>query len=230
MRFDVITIFPQIFDSFLTTSLIARGIKKNIIDINILDLRSATTDNHKTVDEKPYGGGPGMVLKVDIMDKMIKKVLKLGKISRSKTKIILLTPQGKVFNQSTSQKLSTASRLIFICGHYEGFDERIRNLVDEEISIGDYILTGGEIPAMVLIDSISRNLKGFLGKESSMLEESFSLKMNNLLLEYPHYTRPENYQGQKVPKVLLSGNHQEINNWRMKSALKKTRRRRPDLI
>ena len=237
MRIDIITIFPQMFESFLQTSLIARGIKKKIININLFDLRSVTTDNHKTVDGKPYGGGPGMILRVDIVDKALNKVLKQSKISRSKTKIILLTPQGKVFNQLMSYELSAMSRLIFICGHYEGFDERIRDLADIEVSIGDYILTGGELPAMVMVDSIARNIKGFLGKESSLSEESFSLKIlnskfliRNSLLEYPQYTKPENYKGEKVPDILLTGNHQKISDWRMAQAVSKTRKMRPDLL
>lgn len=230
MRIDIITIFPQMFDSFLQTSLIARGIIKNILDINIFDLRSVTTDNHKTVDGKPYGGGPGMVFRVDIIDKAIQKVREQTKIARSKTKIILLTPQGKVFNQAVSQQHAATSRLIFICGHYEGFDERIRGLVDEEVSIGDYVLTGGELPAMVMVDSIARNINGFLGKESSLAEESFSMKIENSILEYPHYTKPENYKGSKVPEVLLSGNHQKIADWRAQQAIKKTQKNRPELL
>ena len=237
MLIDIITIFPQMFDSFLETSLIARGIKKKIISINIHNLRDVATDPHKSVDDRPYGGGPGMVLRVDIADKMIKKVLNQSKISRKKTKVILLTPQGKVFNQTISQELSAISRIIFVCGHYEGFDERIRDLVDLEISIGDYILTGGELPAMVMIDSIARNIKGFLGKESSISEESFSINIRNSsflirdsILEYPHYTRPIVYKGKKVPAVLSSGNHEEIQKWRLEQAVIKTKKNRPDLL
>ena len=236
MRIDIITIFPQMFDSFLQTSLIARGIEKKVININIFDLRQVATDNHKTVDGKPYGGGPGMVLRVDIVDKAIQKVLKQTKIARKKTKIILLTPQGKVFNHPIGAELSMSERIIFICGHYEGFDERIRGFVDLEISIGDYVLTGGELPAMVIVDSIARNLKGFLGKESSLSEESFSLKIENSklkivnsILEYPHFTKPEIYKGKIVPEVLLSGNHQKIFDWRMTQAVSKTKKNRPDL-
>lgn len=235
MRIDVVTIFPEMFDSFLATSLIARGIKKKIININLFDLRSVATDRHKSVDGRPYGGGPGMVLRIDIIDRAIKKILSNSKISRNNTKFVLLTPQGVVFNQLMSNDLSTVDHLVFICGHYEGFDERIRELVDLEISLGDYILTGGELPAMVIIDSLARNIKGFLGKEISLNEESFSLKSKILnlksgLLEYPQYTRPESFNHKKVPKILLSGNHEKIRIWRDETALDKTKKNRPDLL
>lgn len=233
MRIDILTLFPQMFDSFLQTSLIARGIKKKIIAIKLFDLRSVATDKHKSVDGRPYGGGAGMVLRVDIVDKALKKVLRMSQTERKKTKIILLTPQGKVFNQTISAKLSSVERLVFICGHYEGFDERIRDLVDLELSLGDFVLTGGELPAMVIIDTIARNLNGFLGKESSLNEESFNYQLsiiNYQLLEYPHYTRPEAYQGKKVPTVLLSGDHAKIKKWRLEQATKRTIKRRPDLI
>lgn len=235
MQIEIITIFPEMFNSFLNTSLIARAISKKIIKINIHDLRLFTTDNHRTVDGKPYGGGPGMVLRVDIVAKALNEVIINSNISRKKTKIILLTPQGKGFDQTLSRSLATNSRLIFICGHFEGFDERIRDLVDLEISIGDYILTGGEIPAMVLTDSIVRNIKGFLGKENSIEEESFSYKpdivsQKSAILEYPQYTRPEKFKNKKVPEVLLSGNHLKIQNWRQENALIKTNKNRPDLL
>lgn len=236
MRIDILTLFPQMFDSFVSTSLIARGIQKKIFSINLFDIRSVATDAHKTVDGRPYGGGAGMVLRVDIVDIALTTVLKNSSITRSKTKIILLTPQGKVFDQVMSHDLSTFKRLIFICGHYEGFDERIRSLVDQEISLGDFVVTGGEFPSMVMIDAIARNLNGFLGKESSLNEESFSMifrpptsDIRPPLLEYPHYTRPEIYKGHAVPPVLLSGDHQKIALWRMQQSHMRTKTRRPDL-
>jgi len=236
LRIDILTLFPQMFDSFISTSLIARGIEKKIFTINTFDIRSVATDTHKTVDGRPYGGGAGMVLRVDIVDAALKAVLKKCSIKRSKTKIILLTPQGVVFNHTMSHNLSTIHRHIYICGHYEGFDERVRDLVDAEISLGDFVVTGGEFPAMVMIDAIARNLPGFLGKESSLHEESFSMNfrpptsdVRSLLLEYPHYTRPEIYNGKKVPAVLLTGDHQKIATWRMQQSLSRTKKRRPDL-
>lgn len=218
MKIDIITLFPKLFESVFSESLIARAQKKKIAAINIHNLRDWAADKYKTVDDKPFGGGPGMVLKVDVLDRAL--------LSLSAGHKILLTPQGKVFNQPLAQKLSKQDHLILICGHYEGFDERIRDLVDEEISIGDYVLTGGEIPAMVIIDSVVRLLPGVVGKTASLQEESFSQN----LLEYPQYTRPENYQGKKVPPVLLSGNHAEIKKWREEQSKLRTKLRRSDLI
>jgi len=199
-------------------SLIARAQKQKIAAITIHNLRDWSTDKHKTVDDKPFGGGPGMVLKVDVVDRALRDLPAGHKI--------LLTPQGKPFSQPLAKKLAQQKQLILICGHYEGFDERIRDLVDEEISIGDYVLTGGEIPAMVIVDTVVRLLPGVVGKEASLTEESFSQN----LLEYPQYTRPEEYQGKKVPPVLLSGNHAEITKWRAEQSKKRTLSRRPDLI
>lgn len=221
MKIDIITIFPELFKSAFESSIIARAKKKKLVQINIHNLRQWTKDKHHTVDDKPFGGGPGMVMKVDIIDRAISDL-------RSKildSRIILLTPQGKTLNQPMAQKLAKQKHLILICGHYEGFDERIRQVVDEEISIGDYVLTGGEIPAMVIVDSVVRLIPGVVGKEASLIEESFT----SGLLEYPQYTRPEAYKGKKVPSVLLSGNHAEIKKWREKEALKKTKKLRPDL-
>lgn len=226
MTFQIITIFPKAFDSFIKTSLIARGIKKKIISVKVHDLRKWATDRHKSVDDRPYGGGPGMVIRVDVVDRAISdlrsQISKFGK----KPMVVLLTPQGKPFTQKIAQRLSRSKTLVLIAGHYEGYDERIRGLADEEISIGDYILTGGELPAMVLIDSIARFIPGFLGKAQSLAEESFSTS----LLEYPQYTRPEVYKGKRVPKMLLSGNHAAITKWRHQQAIKRTRQRRPDLL
>lgn len=180
------------------------------------------------MDDRPFGGGPGMVMRVDIMERAIDNVKcqMPNQVQSSKSKIIMMTPQGKPFTQKIAQKLAKEKNLILICGHYEGFDERIRSLVDEEISLGDFVLTGGEIPAMAVVDCVVRLLPGVIGKEASLEEESFSAG----LLEYPHYTRPENFKGKKVPQVLLSGNHAEIIKWRQEEAKKRTKKRRPDLL
>jgi len=218
MKIDIITLFPKLFESVFSESLIARAQKQKIAEITIYNLRDWSTDKHKTVDDKPFGGGPGMVLKVDVLDRMIESLPAGYKI--------LLTPQGKTFNQPLAQKLSQQKHLVLICGHYEGYDERIRALVDEEISIGDYVLTGGEIPAMVIIDTVVRLLPGVVGKEASLKEESF----NSSLLEYPQYTRPEKYKGKPVPPILLSGNHAAIKKWREEQSKARTKLRRPDLV
>ena len=210
-------------------SIVKRAVDKKLVTINIHNLRKWTKDKHKTVDDRPYGGGIGMILMVEPIYKAIKD------LKTKKTKIILLTPQGKVFNQNKAQKLSKLDHLIFICGHYEGFDERIRkHLVDEEISIGDYVLTGGEIPAMVIVDSITRLIPGVLEKPEAIQNESFTRytldARRYLLLEYPQYTRPEKYKNWKVPEILLSGNHKKIEEWRGKKAIEKTKKTRPDLL
>lgn len=220
MKIDILTLFPEMFKGPFDFSLIKRAKKTDKVEINTHNLRDWTTDKHKTVDSKPFGGGPGMVMMIEVIDRAI------NKLKTKHSKVVLLSPQGKVFNQKMSEKFSKESHLIFICGHYEGFDERIRQLVNEEISIGDYVLTGGEIPAMVIIDSVVRLLPGVVGNKESIKDESFSQN----LLEYPQYTRPSNYKGMKVPKVLLSGNHSEITKWRKEKAKERTKERRPDLI
>lgn len=216
MKIDIITLFPQLFESVFSGSLIARAQKQNITGIKIHNLRDWSADKYKTVDDRPFGGGPGMVMKADVADRA------LADFSGYK---ILLTPQGKKFSQVLAQKLSRQKNLVLLCGHYEGFDERIRSLVDEEISIGDYVLTGGEIPAMVIVDAVVRLLPGVVGKEASLKEESFSTDQ----LEYPQYTRPEKYKSMSVPKILLSGNHTAIKKWRAEQAKLRTQKRRPDL-
>lgn len=230
MKIDILTLFPKMFKGPFDESIVKRAIEKKLVEINIHNLRKWTKDKHKTVDDRPYGGGTGMILKVDIIDHALSS-LKTKTLKLSNSKTLLLSPQGKVFNQKKAQKLSKLNHLILLCGHYEGFDERIRkNLVDEEISIGDYVLTGGEIPAMVLADSITRLIPGVLEKEEAVENESFSkLKIENLL-EYPQYTRPANFKGWKVPEILLSGDHKKIEKWRKKKALEKTQKTRPDLI
>lgn len=217
MRFEIITIFPQIFDSFLKTSIIKRARDKKLINIRIHDLRKWSADKHKTIDDKPYGGGPGMIFKVDTVYKALKS---LNKEKKQKQIIVLLTPKGKQFDQKMAKKLSKKDRIILICGRYEGFDHRINKLVDERISIGPYILNGGEVPAMTLIEAMTRLLPKVI-REESLKEESFEFFKNRS--EYPQYTRPEvfTYKDKsgklktlKVPKVLLSGNHAKIKKWK----------------
>lgn len=219
MRIDILTLFPNMFDGFLSESIIKRAIENKLVEINIINFRNYSTDPHKKVDDTPYGGGSGMVLKVQpIMDAVMD-------LKTDNTKVILLTPDGKTYKQTEAYKLSKEKHLILICGHYEGFDERIRSIVDYEISIGDYVLTGGEIPSMVLTDSIVRLIDGVI-EASSHLNDSF----NNNLLDYPTYTKPREYMGMKVPEVLLNGNHKEIEKFRLEESIKKTKAKRPDLI
>lgn len=221
MKITILTLFPEMFAGVLKHSIIKRARQKKILEIELVNIRNFATDRHKTVDDRPYGGGVGMVMKVDILDRAIES-LKL----KVKERIILLDPQGKVFNQKMAQKITKFNHLILVCGHYEGVDARTEKLVDEVVSIGDYILTGGEIPAMVVVDTVTRLLPGVLEKTEATKKESFATS----LLEYPQYTRPEIYKGWRVPAVLLSGNHQKIEKWRKKQAWEKTRRRRPDLL
>lgn len=230
MKIKIISTQPSIYDSFLKTGLIARGIDKKILDFKIYNLHDFAVDTHRSIDDTPYGGGAGMVLRVDIMDRALSEL----KTKNSKLKTILLTPQGRVFNQKIAQKLAKEKELILIAGRFEGYDERIRDLVDEEISVGDYVLASGDLPAMVLVDAVSRLVPGFIQKSESLKEESFSeLKIDNCkignCLEYPQYTRPVAYEGKKVPSILLSGNHAKIARWRQKQAILRTKERRADL-
>ena len=203
MKFDVLTLFPEMFNC-LNESITGRAIKNGKIDINLVNIRDFSNNKHKKVDDTPYGGGAGMVMMPDVVYRAYQSV------KDTNAKVIYMTPQGRTLDQRKVEKLSKEEHLIILCGHYEGIDQRvIDKIVDEEISIGDYVLTGGEIPAVVLIDSVSRYVDGVL-KKDSIKEESFS----NGLLEYPQYTRPEVFEGEKVPEILLSGNHQEINKWR----------------
>lgn len=212
------------FTGPFSESIIKRAIEKGLVTIRIHNLRDWATDKHKTVDDKPYGGGAGMVMRVDVIDRALNDIK--AKNQGLKSKVILLTPSGKLFNQKIAKTLSSQSNLILICGHYEGVDARVEKLVDEEISIGDYVLTGGELPAMVLVDAIVRLIPGVLGKEESLKQESF---MNNLL-EYPQYTKPRIYKNMKVPQVLLSGDHKKIADWRIQMAIKRTKKMRPKLL
>ena len=219
MKFDILTLFPEMFEN-LKQSIIGRAIEKNIININLINIRDFSKDKHKKVDDTPYGGGAGMVMKPDVVYNAY------NSIKEKNAKVIYMSPQGKTLNQKKVEELSKEEHLIILCGHYEGIDQRVLDkIVDEEISIGDYVLTGGELPAMVLIDSVSRYVEGVL-KEDSIKEESFS----NGLLEYPQYTRPEVFEGEKVPEILLSGHHENINKWRKEKSLEITKKKRPELI
>lgn len=226
LTIDIITIFPKMFEPVLGESIISRAQKKGLVKINIHDLRNFTEDKHKTVDDRPFGGGPGMVMKIEPIYKALQK------IKRKNCKVILLSPQGKQFTQHLAQGLGQQKQLIFICGHYEGFDERIRqHLIDEEISIGDFVLTGGELPAMIITDSVVRLIPAVLEKDDATSEESFSLTHDSqTLLEYPQYTRPAKFKDWKAPEILLSGDHKKIHEWQMNMARKKTKLKRPDLL
>ncbi len=219
MKFNVLTLFPEMF-SALNESIIGRGKEKGLIDINLINIRDFSKDKHKKVDDTPYGGGAGMVMNPTVVYDAYKS------IKDKNTKVIYMSPQGKTLDQQIVQDLAKEENITLLCGHYEGIDQRvIDEIVDEEISIGDYVLTGGELPAMVLIDSVSRYVEGVL-KEGSVEEESFS----NGLLEYPQYTRPEIFLNKKVPDVLLSGHHENIKKWRREQALINTYNKRPDLL
>lgn len=218
MKLNFLTIFPKYYDGFKNESIIAKAIEKQIIDINVIDFRLFTKNKHNKVDDEIYGGGAGMLLMVEPIDLALESI-------KEKTKVILMSPQGKPFNQEMANKLSKEKSLTFIAGRYEGFDERVRNLIDEEISIGDYVLTGGELPSMVVADSIIRLIPNVINQESHQ-NDSFQ----NGLLDYPQYTRPAEYKGMKVPEVLLNGNHAEIEKWRKEHAIKNTKEKRPDLL
>ncbi len=224
MRIDIITIFPKMFSAVLDESIIKRAQKKGKVKIFVHDLRDYTLDKHRKVDDRPFGGGSGMVIQVEPIFRAIQAIKKKIK---GKSKVILLCPQGKKFSQERARKLSKCENLIFVCGHYEGVDERVRlYLVDEEISIGDYILTGGELAAMVVVDSLVRLIPGVLGDKNSLNFESFE----GNLLEYPQYSRPSQFKNWPVPEVLICGAHDKIEAWRKLESLKRTRQRRPDLL
>ena len=224
MNFDILTLFPEMFEGPFNTSILSKAREKDLVNINIVDIRNYTKDKHNTTDEPPYGGGAGMVLKINPIYKAWHDI-NIDKNKKPHT--ILLSPQGKTLNQDKVKKLSSYNDLNLICGHYEGVDERVReSIVDEEISIGDYVLTGGELPAMVLVDAVSRMVDGVLGDGNSIINDSFYED----LLEHPHYTRPREFANMKVPDVLLSGHHAKIKRWRLKKALKRTLLRRPDLL
>ncbi|WAA10693.1 tRNA (guanosine(37)-N1)-methyltransferase TrmD [Fervidibacillus albus] len=223
MEIDILTLFPNMFTGVLNESILKKAREKGAVNVNVIDFRRYANNKHQSVDDYPYGGGAGMVLKPEPIYSAIDDLLDGG---HHQSRIILLTPQGERFTQKTAERLAKEDHLIFICGHYEGFDERIRTLVTDEISIGDFVLTGGELGAMVITDSVIRLLPGVLGNDDSSVYDSFS----SGLLEHPHYTRPREFRGMKVPEVLLSGDHKKIAEWRNKEALKRTYQRRPDLL
>ena len=219
MKIDILTLFPSMFDGFINESIIKRAIDKNIVSINIHNIREYSLDPHKKVDDYAFGGGKGMVLMPQPIFDAVES------LKKKDTKVILMTPQGIKYDQKCAYSLSKESHLIIICGHYEGFDERIRSLADLEISIGDYVLTGGEIPAMAIADSVIRLIDGVI-EEESHIKDSF----NDNLLDYPVYTKPVDYKGLRVPEVLLSGHHANIDKWRKEEQIKRTKERRPDLL
>ena len=251
MRFDLVTIFPEFFSGPLEHGIVRRAREAGIVEVRVQDLRAFTKDRHRTVDDRPFGGGEGMVLKPEPLFEAVESLLgrSVGDASEAispepKTAVVLLSAAGKLFNQETARRYAQLERVIFICGRYEGVDERVaEHLTTEEVSIGDFVLSGGELPAMLVIDAATRLLPGALGNEASSQNESFSAmqdalasshhqsRVNNyLLLDFPHYTRPADFRGWKVPEVLIGGNHAEVAKWRREAALAKTRRNRPDLL
>lgn len=246
MKIDILTLFPEMFCGPFDYSIVKRAQEKKLLEIDVHDLKKWAIDQRGTVDDRPYGGGVGMVMMVEPIYKALNELLNLGVRNEkneshfnlqspashlphlTSSRIILLSPRGKTFNQQKAQELSNLEHLILICGHYEGVDERVSDhLVNEEISLGDFVLTGGEIPAMAIVDSVVRLIPNVLEKPSAVQDESFS---NFKLLEYPQYTRPENFKGWKIPEILLSGNHLKIEEWRRQKSLEKTKKERPDLI
>jgi tRNA (guanine37-N1)-methyltransferase len=223
MKIDVLTLFPAMFAGPLDESIVKRAREAGLLDLTIHNLRDFAHDRHRTVDDRPFGGGPGMLLKPEPIFEAV------GKLARAKTRVILLCPSGRPFTQAVARELAQCEDLLLVSGHYEGFDERVRaRLAHDELSIGDYVLTNGALPAMVIIDAVTRLLPGALGDSDSAKDESFSPGVPGL--EYPQYTRPAEYQGMKVPEVLLSGNHAEIARWRAEQARRRTGERRPDLL
>jgi tRNA (guanine37-N1)-methyltransferase len=226
MRMDVLTLFPAMFEEVFAASILGKAKEKGIVSLNAVNFREYSNNKHNTVDDAPYGGGGGMVLKAEPIFAAV-EALQADQDPARKPRIILMCPQGEPYSQRKAEELAQEAHLIFICGHYEGFDERIReHLVTDEISIGDYVLTGGELAAMVVIDSVSRLLPGVLGNEMSAVTDSFSTG----LLEYPHYTRPAKFRDWDVPDVLISGHHINVDNWRRKQSLRRTWQRRPELL
>ncbi len=224
MRFDIVTIFPKMIDAGLGEGVVSRGIGRGLIDVRVHDLRDHTADRHRSVDDVPYGGGPGMVMKAE---PLVRAVEQIRATRGTPDAVILLTPQGRPFRQAEAVRLSGLAHIALLCGRYEGMDERVRELVAaEELSIGDYVLSGGELPALVVVDAVSRLVPGVVGDEQSVEQDSFSRG----LLDYPHYTRPAEYAGRTVPEVLLSGHHADVRRWRRRAALARTLERRPDLL
>lgn len=240
MKIDILTLFPKMFDGLLSESILKHARQKKLITINIHNIRDCAYDKHKTADDRPYGGGPGMVMKIEpIYQTLVNIGIKIKKnvktsakssllnIDKTKIKVILMSPQGEIFTQKKAISLSKYKHLVFICGHYEDVDERVKKyLITDTISIGDYVLTGGEIAAAVVIDALARMIPGVVGKQESLAKDSFY----NNIFDWPHYTRPQDFRGLKVPKVLLSGDHKKIAAWRNREALRNTLKRRPDLV
>jgi tRNA (guanine37-N1)-methyltransferase len=224
MKFDIVTIFPSMIEAGLGEGVVSRGVARGLIDVRIHDLREWTVDRHRSVDDQPYGGGPGMVMKVEPLQRAVAEITA---VHGRPDAVVLLSPQGRTFTQAEARRLSGLGHVALLCGRYEGVDERVRTLVaTEELSIGDYVLSGGELAALVVVDAVSRLVPGVVGDAESVVEESFSRG----LLDYPHYTRPVEIDGCRVPEVLLSGHHAEVRRWRRKAALARTLERRPDLI
>lgn len=226
MRIDILSLFPDMFDATLGQSIVGRAQDDGFVDIKVTDFRQYTTDKHRHVDDAPFGGGAGMLLQAQPIFDAMDAIEQETKDTYPKGRVILMDPAGRRFDQDFAMELAQEEHLTFICGHYEGYDERIRQLVTDEASLGDYVLTGGELAAMVMVDATVRFVPGVLGNMSSPMGDSFS----NGLLEYPQYTRPADFRGMKVPEVLTSGNHEKIQEWRMRESLKRTLERRPDLL
>jgi tRNA (guanine37-N1)-methyltransferase len=222
MRIDLLTLFPEFFLSPLNQSMLRRAQELGKVEFRVINIRDFAGDRHKVTDDRPFGGGPGMVMKPEPLVAAIRRVRE----EDPDTKVILLSPAGRLFDQETAGQLAQGPALLLLCGHYEGVDERVRHFIDDEISIGDYVLTGGEIPALVVVDAVTRLIPGVLGNEEAAAEESFQTG----LLEYPHYTRPREFEGHPVPEVLLSGDHARIARWRREQALRRTRALRPELL
>ncbi|MFA6093388.1 MAG: tRNA (guanosine(37)-N1)-methyltransferase TrmD [Elusimicrobiota bacterium] len=220
LRIDVLTLFPRMFEGVFSQSILKRAVEKGLLDVRCEDLRGYAQDRRGTVDDRPYGGGAGMVLIAPVLERALRKLRRKG------SKVLLLSPQGRRFDQRAAQELSREKHLVLVCGHYEGVDERIMDFVDGELSMGDFVLTGGEIPAMAVVDAVTRLLPGVLAKPEAAQKESFSEE----LLDYPQYTRPRVWKGREVPEVLLGGDHARIEEWRRQAALAATRRKRPDLL
>ncbi|MCR5280255.1 MAG: tRNA (guanosine(37)-N1)-methyltransferase TrmD [Lactobacillus sp.] len=226
MRIDILSLFPDMFDATLGQSIVGRAQDDGFVDIKVTDFRQYTTDKHRHVDDAPFGGGAGMLLQAQPIFDAMDAIEQETKDTYPKGRVILMDPAGRRFDQDFAMELAQEEHLTFICGHYEGYDERIRQLVTDEASLGDYVLTGGELAAMVMVDATVRFVPGVLGNMSSPMGDSFS----NGLLEYPQYTRPADFRGMKVPEILTSGNHEKIREWRMRESLKRTLERRPDLL
>ncbi|SRR5258706_4233124 len=228
MKVTILTLFPEMFSGPFDESIIKRAREKGLVEIELKNIREFGIGTHRVVDDKPYGGGVGMVMKVDVLDQAISSV-RISGLQKAQEKVVLLDPRGEKFNQTHAKDFSKLQHLILVCGHYEGIDERVRNLVDATISIGDFITTGGEIPAMLITDSVVRLIGGVL-KDDATEHESFRIERNEILLEYPQYTTPQEYKGERVPDILLSGNHKNISEWRHSESVKITKKHRPDLL